>query len=246
MNKVSHKKFLLITVFAFLFLFGTITPAIFDGDAQLESQITITTEINDISLAEIDGVKKEVRVALNIIPQILGINYNAYTKINIVDKGICYAEEGTVSLSIPHVRDNSAPIIHEVSHILTNHKYNSFFSEGLAVYFQERFGGNSSFPNFSAPLDESVRNHKGHLLKLSQLNNDNRIFGQVGTELRRIAYLQAGSFFNFLVEKYGVYKLADLNNSRTLNYEKVYGKEINELEEEWKSYVFENSNLTKI
>ena len=75
-------------------------------------------------------------------------------------------------------------------------------------------------------------------MSIAKLKSDNIIFGQVETERRRIAYIEAGSFFNFLVVKYGEQKLADLHNSRTLNYKKVYGKEIKELEVEWISYVF--------
>jgi hypothetical protein len=242
MNKAHQKIILLVAAVSLLFLFRSLKPVIFDSDDQPDSQITVSTELNNISSVDIEGIKKEVQVALNSIPQILGIKYWDNTKIEIVDKEICYADGGIVSLSISHIRDKSAPIIHEVAHILTRHKYNSFFTEGLAVYFQERFGGSIGFPNFSAPLDELVRNHKDKLLHLSQLNNENWIFEQVGTVHRRLAYLEAGSFFNFLVEKYGEQKLADLHNSKTLDFKKVYGKKIKELEVEWKSYLFKDSH----
>jgi hypothetical protein len=68
--------------------------------------------------------------------------------------------------------------------------------------------------------------------------NDNKIFEQVGSERRRIAYIQAGSFIGFLVEKYGEQKLADLHNSKTLDFSKVYGKQLIDLEKEWKKFVF--------
>jgi hypothetical protein len=246
MNKAHQKIILLVAAVFLLILFRSLRPVIFDSDDEPDSQITVSTELKNISSADIEGIKKEVQVALNSIPQILGIKYWENIKIEIVDKGTCYADGGIVSLSISHIRDNSAPIIHEVVHILTKHKHNSFFSEGLAVYFQERFGGSSGFPNFSVPLDELVRNHENQLLHLSQLKNDNRIFDQVGTELRRIAYLEAGSFFNYLVEKYGEQKLADLHNSESLNYKKVYGKNIQELENDWKSYLFKDYHSIKI
>jgi hypothetical protein len=148
-------------------------------------------------------------------------------------------------LSISHLKDKSAPIIHEVTHTFTNHQYNSFFTEGLAVYFQERFGENSSFPNYSEKLDDLVRKHEDQLLNLSQLMNDNEIFGLLGTDLRRIAYIEAGSFINFLIEKYGEHRLGLLNNSNKLDYEKIYGKKLNALEEEWENYIF-GRHLTKL
>ena len=150
-------------------------------------------------------------------------------------------DRGVVILSISHVKERTAPIIHELTHTLTKHLHNSFFTEGLAVYFQERFGKTNSFPNYSEDLDDLVRKNKGQLLSLSQLMNDNEIFALLGTNIRRIAYIEAGSFINFLIEKYGEYRLGILNNSNTLDYEKVYGKKLNELEEEWKKYVLMDS-----
>jgi hypothetical protein len=237
MKKLTRKILLLIAAASVLYMLITLKPAVFDNNQNADPWITVSSELQDISTADIENVKREVRVALGAIPQILGVSSYKTTNIQIVESGICYATDGTVSLSVDHIRDSSAPIIHEVTHILANHGQNSFFSEGLAVYFQERFGRTSGFPNFSVPLDELVRYHQGQLLGLQQLFKDNEIFEQVGTEQRRLAYIEAGSFINFLVEKYGEQKLADLHNSRTLNYNKVYGKKLEKLEEEWRNFV---------
>ena len=228
-----------------LFSLKAVSQIITETDHAYDSEIFLSPEIKNISQADIEDIKKELLVALNSIPQILRIELKNKTKIKIVDFGVCYADGDVISLSISHLKDKSAPIIHEVTHTFTNHLHNSFFTEGLAVYFQERFGKNSSFPNFSAPLDDLVRKSEDKLLHLSQLTNDNEIFGLVGTDRRRIAYIQAGSFINFLIETYGEHKLADLHNSKILNYKKIYGKQLSELEEEWKIYVF-GKHLTKL
>ena len=240
MNKVFKKLLLLVAAIPLLFVVGAITRAIFDSNDMLDSQIAVFTNLKNVSQADIEGVKMEAWKAINSIPPILGIDYKKTTKINIVYNGICNAKEGIVSVPISHVKDESAAIIHEVTHLIAKHKNNSFFSEGLAVYFQERFGGFHGFPNFSVPLDDLVKNHENELIHIAKLKNDNDIFRQIGTERRRIAYIEAGSFFNFLVVKYGEKKLSDLHNSESLNYKTVYGKNIKELEVEWKSYVFGN------
>jgi hypothetical protein len=238
MKKLTRKILLLIAAAPVLYVLITLEPEAFENNQNADPRITVSSELQDISTADIENVKREVRVALGAIPQILGVSSYKATNIQIVESGICYATDGTVSLSVDHIRDSSAPIIHEVTHILANHGQNSFFSEGLAVYFQERFGRTSGFPNFSVPLDELVRYHQGQLLGLQQLFNDNEIFGQVGTEQRRLAYIEAGSFINFLVEKYGEQKLAELHNSKNLDFKKVYGKKLRELEREWNNHVF--------
>ena len=144
--------FLVVATVSLLLLDEDIMLANLESYNTLDTQITFSTELDNVSHTDIEGIKKEIRIALNSIPPILGIEYKKNTKINIVDKGFCYADRGTVSLSVSHIRDNSAPIIHEVVHILTKHAQNSFFSEGLAVYFQERFGGSDSFLIFQYPL----------------------------------------------------------------------------------------------
>ena len=212
-----------------------------DNNETLDIQIAVSTISGEVTKADIETVKNEFKDAIKFIPQILGVQYRKTLKVNIVDDGICYAENGIIFLPIPHIRDKSAPIIHELTHIIARHENNSFFSEGLAVYFQEKYGNYKNFPNFSISLDDYLKTHKEQLIELSTLQNNNDIFEQIGTEKRRVAYIEAGSFFNYLVEKFGVKKLAALNKSSSLNYSRIYGKTFEELETEWKNVVLEES-----
>ena len=241
MKKDPQKLFILAVLVSLFIFVRSVTSATTEGNDTVESHITLSAELESLTPDEIEEVKQEVRTALDSISQVLGIEQRKNTKIRIVDRDICYADNDIVSLSISHIRDKSAPIFHEVTHILANHKTNSFYSEGLAVYFQERFGKSDGFPTFSSSLDDSVKNYEDQLLSISRLNTDNKIFEMLGTEQRKIAYIEAGSFISFLVEKYGEKKLVDLNNSSSLDYKKIYGREINVLELEWKNYVLGNS-----
>ena len=242
MIRVPTKLLLLVGVLFLLFLFTDLRSPNIDNNEMPDQQIKISTQLNAVvSQADIESIKKEIEKALHYIPPILGIEYKKNIKVKIVDDGICDAKGDIILLPILHLRDKSAVIIHEVTHIIAKHENNSFFSEGLAVYFQERFGGFDGFPNYSVPLDYLVRNHKEQLLQITKLKNDNRIFEQLETEQRRIAYIEAGSFINFLVVRYGEQKLAELHNSKSLNYKEVYGVEIQKLEAEWKNYVFGES-----
>ena len=242
MNRAYQVLLALTATITFFLALETITPIIFtNGDASV-ALIIVSTELKNISQTDINYVKKEARKTLKYIPPILGIEYNDIIVIKIVDRGmVCNATGGIVSLLISHIRDKCAPIIHEVTHVITSDENNSFLTEGLAVYFQERFGDNQAFPNFSVPFNVLMRRNKDQFIPITRLINDNEIFSQVDTEQRKMAYLTAGSFINFLVEQYGEKKLAELNNSKTLSYMKVYGKDINQLETEWKNHVFKEN-----
>ena len=238
MNGSFQKIILLVLLVSLCVAASSIIPVNLYSNHIPDSQITISTKLKNVSPADIEGIKREALTALHYIPAILEIENRGITEIEIIDSDICYANGNIVSLSIFHIKENNAPVIHEVTHVLTKHEYNSFFSEGLAVYFQERFSKIDGYPNFSVPLDDLVRNNESQLLDIPYLNNDNKVFEQVGTEQRRLAYIEAGSFINFLVVNYGEQKLAELHNSRSLNFKEVFGKKIEELEAEWKSYVF--------
>jgi len=88
------------------------------------------------------------------------------------------------------------------------------------------------------PLDELVKSNKNRLFPINELSNNNDIFRRVGTDERRIAYIEAGSFFSFLTQTYGEQKVRALHNSLRLDYEKVYGKNLKELEKEWRNRLF--------
>ena len=240
MNGIHKMILLLVMVFSLFISVNEIMSAIIDSDYLLDQNITVSTQLNYVSQTEIESVKKETRKALTSILPILGIEYKKNIHIKIVDYGICNANDDIITLPISHVRDKSAAIIHEVTHIIAKHENNSFFSEGLAVYFQERFGEFHVFPNYSVPLDDLVRKHKDQLLQIPKLESNNKIFNQAETERRRIAYIEAGSFITFLVVKYGEKKLAEMHNSGSLSYKDVYEKEIEALEIEWKNYVLRN------
>ena len=75
MNGVIKKLLLLVAGIFLLFFVNAITSVIFDRNDMPDSQITVSTKLNDVSQSEIESVKKETRKALNFIPPILGIDY---------------------------------------------------------------------------------------------------------------------------------------------------------------------------
>jgi hypothetical protein len=244
MNEVLKKLLLVITAVSLFFSASKVIPAISVGKEIQDSQIVISTKLKDVSESDIERVRREAEIALESIPPILGIEYKKKIKIKIVEKGICNARGGIISLPIWHVRNKRSPIVHEVTHIIAEkHRDNRFFSEGLAEFFQVKFGEDAGgITYYKEPqylsLDSLVIKYKDDLISLYYLKHKNDVFRQIKSKNRKLAYTEAGSFIKFLFEVYGEHKLHDLYHSRTLDYEKLYGKNIQELESEWLNYVF--------
>jgi hypothetical protein len=234
--KNCRRMFLVITICLTLMFLGCAGTQKVGNNGSL---VMVKSSIANVSQSDIERVKKEGEKSLNLVCPILGIEKNKRIKIQIVKGGICNAYGGIVSLPLWRVQNKTAVVVHEVTHIVAKHSDNRFFSEGLAVYFQQRFGEDQGFPDFGRPLHILANSYieSQQFMPLSNLKYNNDIFRAVGTHKRKIAYVEAGSFFGFLLEKYGEQKLSKLHNSWSLNYKKVYGKSMKELEAEWKGFI---------
>ena len=188
-------------------------------------------------------VLEEVDRGLEIIPPALGSNKeNIEVFVLIVEKGIARSFANVIILPETHVENCRAPIVHELAHVVLRDRNDRFFCEGVATYFQERYGRKKAFPNFSGDrLKAILRRNQKHIRPIPELARNNDAFdaAEASVDGRKIAYIQAGSFVCFLVERYGEKTLAELNSHENLDYDAVYGKTLPPLERKWKTYVFD-------
>ena len=96
MNGTFQKLFLIVFLVTLCVAVSSIAPVNFASNLIPDSQITVSTTLKNVSQADIEEVKREARIALNSIPQILGVEYRKNTKINIVNSDICYTSGNIV------------------------------------------------------------------------------------------------------------------------------------------------------
>jgi hypothetical protein len=143
-----------------------------------------------------------------------------------------FGNRGFLEMPLRRVRDNSAALLHEIVHIYAPND-NRFLAEGLAVYLHARLAGNHAFPNFGESLRPAAARSLSGVLSLEALNavRTPRPLSTVMNE--ETAYILAGSFVGYLIEKYGLAEFRRLYE--TGNYQSVYGKPLASLESEWRS-----------
>lgn len=142
-----------------------------------------------------------------------------------------FGNRGFMEMPLRRVRDNTGALLHEIVHIYAPHS-NRFLAEGLAVYLHAKLGGNPAFPNFGEDLHRfAVRSLSG-AVSLESLNGVRtpRPLSTVMDE--QTAYVLAGSFVGFLIERYDLPLFRNLYE--TGDYEKIYGKSLDILEREWR------------
>jgi hypothetical protein len=139
---------------------------------------------------------------------------------------------GFMEMPLRRVRDNSGALLHEVVHIYAPNE-NRFLAEGLAVYLHNKLAGNPALPNLGENLGRAGRRSLWGVSSLAALNEVRtpRPLGTVMDDMT--AYILAGSFVEFLIEKNGLAAFRSLYE--TADYEKVYGKSFATLEKEWRA-----------
>jgi len=142
-----------------------------------------------------------------------------------------FGNRGLVEMPLRGVRNSDGALLHEIVHIYAPND-NRFLAEGLAVYAHQKLAGNRAFPNFGRALDGEARGRLSAIESIEGLNGV-RTPTPLGTVLReQDAYVLAGSFVGFLIERYGLEDFRKLYESGS--YEGAYGKSLGALEKEWR------------
>ncbi len=127
-------------------------------------------------------------------------------------------------------------LVHEITHVVAASAYrpDRFYDDGLAVYLQSRFGTASSFPDFGRDLHRetaALGKEVGSSLPLAEADRTRRWTDS--QELRRLAYLQQGSFTRFLIERDGIELYLRVYRGESLA--EAYGQDLATLEAEWRA-----------
>lgn len=187
-------------------------------------------------------------------------NYWAFDKIGAIDihlhEGYSYTSGYEIFLKSGFVKYKKAPITHELIHALANYipSVNSgtaFFDEGIAGLMAELYGPKNNYmyidektsrPLFST-LAKCIKNLRNPM-KLSYLVECNDLLENIPdipTKKEKLqrdkAYIEAGAFFLFLNNEYGMDKLRKFYfSSKRLDFIGAFGKSLDTLEVEWKKY----------
>lgn len=142
-----------------------------------------------------------------------------------------FGNRGFMEMPLRRVRENSAALLHEIVHIYAPNN-NRFLAEGLAVYLHGKLAGNPAFPNFGEDLRRLAVRRLSGVKSLETLNSVRTPQPLRAVVDEETAYIVAGSFVGFLIERYGLASFRGLYE--TENYEKIYGKSLEVLQNEWR------------
>jgi hypothetical protein len=153
-------------------------------------------------------------------------------------------EHGTMLFRAGPVRARVAAVEHEVTHVFAPNA-NRLLAEGLATYAHEHLKGGKAYPNNGVDLHQAAtRFAEVDLEELERVATPERL-QQPGLD-EPSAYIVAGSFVRFIIERYGMDRFRHLYDSTPLapgkreagdphRWQAVYGKELAALVGEWRA-----------
>jgi len=233
-----------------MLVMGTVPPAAAQGETWEQVRVgrfVIRYQPHDLPVEELESligrfarVSEEVRAALELSSEPAPIP--VYLVSSEGTSGV--TEDGIIILRREHFSQTYGPVAHLVTRALMRQVAQTaspLLQEGVAVYMQERFGEGRFYPAYGRPLDL----YCAGFLRLDMLLPLDRLeepyaFGTterptVRKTSRWQAFIQAGSFVKYLIERYGPapFKAAYAG----VSYEQAYGKSLADLEAEWREMV---------
>jgi len=142
---------------------------------------------------------------------------------------------GPTSINLYAVKAGHTSVIHELTHSLMGYR-NSFISEGLAVFTEEQFGWGVSFPNWARPVEAHLyawlQSDQG-FIPLLDLWKKGTLWDPTEPRLSRLRYLEAGAFVEHIITAHGLATFLEVYEHS--NFQRAYGRSLEELEREWLS-----------
>ena len=143
------------------------------------------------------------------------------------------------------IRGRRAADIHEMAHVFAPNA-NRFLAEGVAVYAHQHLRGRPAYPNLGGDLHRLAKglHERADLSALDRVATPNRLW--LPKRLcERKAYIVAGSFVRFLIERFGMGKFRELYGLTPLiagrrdaggpgRWRSIFRTDLYELESEWK------------
>ncbi len=203
-----------------------------------------------LSGGDIRDMEEKLRVALDKVCNWWGPTFKGSFTIEVRDDrgpsmALVPAWRGNRGHMLFRARNRGNPAFtHEMVHVFAPNA-NRFLGEGLAVYAHEHLKGAEAYPNFGRDLHEAARPlaEKADLAALDRVATPKRL--ETGDLDGDDAYLVAGSFVRFLIEKYGLDRFRALYATTPLQpgsrdpgpadrWNRSYGKGLGALADEWR------------
>lgn len=142
-----------------------------------------------------------------------------------------FGNRGFLEMPLNRVLARDGALLHEIVHIYAPNA-NRFLAEGLAVYLHWKLAANRAFPNYGNDLNALARSEASGVASLSALDAVRTPTPLESVLNERSAYILAGSFVGFLIEREGLQAFRRLYDGA--GYDAAFGRPLAALEQEWR------------
>ena len=214
--------------------------------------VDVAVEFTDTTTARIerDQLARDLRTAADKVCNWWGPTFSGRLTVDVLEEdrpsmALIPAWRGNLGhmfLPAAMVRSGNAATVHEVVHLFAPNA-NRFLAEGLAVYAHDLLNGPPAFPNFGRDLMIEARRYAdwADIAALERLPTPTVLLKKE----QRAAYVVAGAFVRYLVDRFGMEKFRKLyamtplvpgqrNAGDPARWVEVYGRTVEDLAEDWR------------
>jgi len=188
----------------------------------------------ELSVRETRQLENIISTAVNTVTSRMGIEFRDTLNAFVFDDQPNEVGLNRIYLSRELSTDPNA-VLFEVTHALAPYQATGMYLEGLAMMMP--------YMNHSASVRETYIKKKlgtdpQKLIPIESVLNDDSAFVILRQQKTNLVNYEAGIFLGFLVTEYGWEKLCELYSNRTKDFQAVYLKSLDQLEEQWLQTIF--------
>ena len=219
-----------------------------NADTYVSDRSILWIEKGYLSKAKVKRLHKKIDNSIREIENFIGIKFDidAY-KTDKIEYFIHSKREPSHTITgyypqkymhpvifLSFASEKKAPFVHETVHIIAWDWHTLWLKEGLAIFLNDKLGGDPSFPNFGKDLDELAESNLHFSSIMAKIGQDGITEFSNQTE-RRIFYILSGSFVKFIYENIGIEKLMKIYKEKDTSnaVKELTGKELDIWKKEW-------------
>jgi hypothetical protein len=212
----------------------------------------VKTEAPEKYDVEGDKIDEAIPIIETYLNTLLSNYYDGTEKVNFFYGGtsVAFTPGGSYSKPVVFMPLSSDPYsfhnyVHELTHLLTP-QHSDWVSEGLAVYLNDKLGGDGGFPNYGADIDELALSYLDRTDILENVGDETYYPSRsdLMTSVGQGWYILSGSFVKYMIEKNGIESFMQIYHAPYMQagLGKTATKTLQEWKTEWLSYLSSMKN----
>ncbi len=192
------------------------------------------SDVGGLGFFEQRALRKNLEWAIDSVTAFLDQPFKDTLQVIVFEKGYVGGGGKRLQIGKERLNDRNA-MVFGIPQVLTKFPSYLFKTAGLSVLMQRQFTRKE--PHYLDILTYLL-NNEAAILPIDSLMNNSMLYISRDTGLRRIAFVEAGSFYQYLLERGGLEKFREFYRGGLDGFVTLYGAPVDSLDAQWRRWLF--------